>query len=523
MTNKTNSKNSKKRSNSSKLFIGTLIVIATLLVVSLYGGQLNLTGKVTGIATGYNFTSFFGDDDVDNRPDTIYNRTATAPAYNGNLAPTKKIRTIAPTKLNTSGRYHGRILVTEFVNLAGSADYSSSLDQYVLRTPKAWYSLTFSPGLPACLDPTTPFNACTADNRLGYGGVKLRFLGIDYLITNIEMQNNVWHSLTLSNSTLNRTIRLVQNTTINEVVFGKWQVSFTTANMSSTGSQSITRIQLGNDFQPSTLLPGEELDIMTGAPGYRWNFQGLNLVTADYTTLKVEPVNLDSIQVNGNTTSCSFSAVKLTSSRPDAFRFGSEQESTVWWLAKNRSQNGCGTWNGYWLYQNSSSVYANSIGLTTVRRDLGITSSIRFYYPGSGTDSSVNINITADGNFNNTRNGNTKWVNIIIPEILNESTVITEGSWNIAMVFGAGSAAGSASATDLGIRDSLGLTTSGKINYTAPGRVAADQTAAYYGYPPFYSPRGSFVSSAPTSTGYTIRYASKLGMAQYRLTRVTTD
>ena len=582
----------------------------------------------------YGFTSFLGDDDVDNGADNTYNRTATAPGYNGALAPTKEISSstsslVQDGSVDTKGKYTSAITVREYVNLAGSVDYSSSSDKFIVRTPRAWYSLTYSPGLPACLDSTLAFNVCSTNNRLDRAGITLRFLGSNYLVSEVAMSGNVWNSLTLSKASVDQVVaagskitspegysvdvqsisapqgsgsvssvalivrspsnatesltitagaaptkvlgsvyvqvpdafyvatgtstarvifstgslRLVQNTTVDESIFGKWQASFTTNNLTSTGSQGISRLQLGNDFQPGTLSAGEGLDIVTGAPGYRWTFQGSTLISADFNTLAIESTPLDSIQLNGNTTSCSFATVKFTSSKNDAFRIGSDQKSTVWFLAKNKTSGlGCNTWVGYWLYLNSSSVYANTTGTgiasvlnnTNVQEplgDTGFTTGITFYYPGTGTDVSVPLNIsTNSGRWNltaagavNISTGNATYVNVTIPEILNESTTTTEGSWNIPFVFGSGSAAGSATASDLTVRDSLGLTTAGKVNYTAPARVAAAQAASYFGEVPLYSPRGSYVGVSPTTTTYTVYYASKLGRAQFVLSTQGTN
>ncbi len=625
---------------------------------------VSVTVKTPGTvvpAGSYGFSSFWGDDRVDNGADNTYNRSASKPAYNGALAPTKEVSTTtAPTLLtdttvDTKGKYSGTLTQREFVNLFGQSDYSSTDDKYIVRNPGAWYSLTFSPGLPACLDSTQAFATCPTNSRLDRAGIKLRFLGADYLVSEVAMSTNVWNSMTLSKASIDKivsetenitspegyvvqvqsisapqgstsvssiglkiispagaselltvtsgssptkvlgnvyvqvpdsfyttspgqrssarvifstgSVRMVQNSTIDESVYGKWQVSFTTANISSTGSQSITRLQLGNDFQPGTLKPNDGLEVIQGAPGFKWTFQGSSLTETDYTTLSVEPVNLDSIQVNGNATSCSFSAVRFTSSRSDAFRFGNDQESQVWWLAKNRSATGCNLWNGVWLYQNSSSIYAASVGggimvnnfsalqNDTIVGDTGFNANITFYYPGSGTDSSVVLNVnTTTGqwqNFSvaglgtnglnssalyevaagNTTTGNVTYVNVTVPEILNESTTTAGGQWNIALVFGSGSAPGTTTATDLGVRDALGLTTAGKVNYTTiPSAssagvpsIASDQAASFFGDAPLYSPRGGRVTAAQSSTTFTIGYASKLGRAQYVLASAGTN
>ncbi len=624
--------------------------------------------KTSGVSTAggtVSFTSFWGDDRVDNSADNTYNRSASKAAYNGGLGASKELSTtnagtlLKDVTLDTKGKYSGTITIREYVNLFGQADYSSTDDKYIVRSPAAWYSLVFSPYLPSCLDHTTAFNACATNSRLDRAGIKLRFLGTEYLVTDLQMSSNVWNSVTLSKASIDQIIetggsattpegyvvdvqsisapqgsttvssvglkitspnnsselititagsaptkvlgnvyvqvpdafytaatgakssarvifatgslRMVQNTTIDETVFGKWQVSFTTSNATSTGSQAVTRLQLGNDFLPGTLRQNDAIDIVQGAPGFRWTFHGSNLDdTTDFTSLAVEPVVLDSIQVNGNATSCSYSAVRFTSSRNDAFRFGSDQESTVWWLAKNRSSTGCNIWNGVWLYLNTSSIYAASIGggigvsnfsalqNDTIVGDTGFEANITYYYPGSGTDVSVllQLNTTAGQwqNFSvaglgtnglnssalyevaagNMTTGNVTYVNVTIPEILNESTTTNGGRFVIPLVFGSGSAPGLPAATDLGIRDALGLTTAGKVNYTAQGTgggasstgvasIAADQALAFFGDVPFHSPRGSRVTSSPSSTTFTISYASKLGRALYSLSSAGTN
>lgn len=603
--------------------------------------NVQVTAPVGAVAAGeFGFTSWWGDDRIGNEADTTYNRTASKPAYNGNLAPTKEVSSTQSSMLvdgtvDTKGKYSGTITQREFVNIFGQTDFSSTVDKYIVRNPAAWYVLSFSPGLPFCLDATA--TSCATNSRLDRAGIKLRFLGQEYLVTDVTVSTattpNTFSSMTLSQASIDQivevgkevsdsagnkvkvesisapqttasvssvglrvtnaagltelvtvtsgaapvkilsnlyvqvpdsfyvasgvstarvifasgSVRMVQNTTIDETIFGKWQVSFTTNNVSA--SAAISKLQIGNDFQPSILGAGESVEIIKGAPGYKWTFIGNTLVSADYTTLSVEPVVLDSIQVNGNTTSCSYSAVKFTSSRTDAFRFGNDQVATTWWLVKNRTNAGCNLHNGNFLFLNSSSIYAianttNSFtGLTTFDSDVnasgaaidgaGATAAINYYYPGSGTDVSVPLNLTADGRFNlsittpqaNTSWGNSLYVNVSVPEILNESVTTTEGSFNIAMVFGAGSPGGLAGSTDLAVRDALGLTTTGKINYTANAQtsgvhLAADQAATFFGDAPFYSPRGSYVSSTPSTTAYVISYASKLGRAQHKLANV---
>ena len=611
--------------------------------------SVKVTNAANTVPAGtYPFNSFFGDDRVDVGAYNTYNRTASAPSYNGNLAPTLELSStqtslVTDSVINTAGKYSGTINVREFVELFGSADYSTSSDQYVLRTPRAWYSQTYNPGLPSCLDSTQLYAACSTNSQLDRAGIHLRFLGSDYLVTNVAFgTSGAFNSMTLSKASVDQvaeqgavittpegykvellsisapqglstvsaialkvtspsnstelvnmnsgdqpakvlgsvyvqvpnayytaatgskstarvifatgSVKMVQNTTIDENIFGKWQVSFTTNNVSTT--QAISRLQLGNDFQPGTLLPGGSLDIITGTNGYKWTFQGSSLnPTTDFTTLTVEPFNMDSVQINGNATTCSLSTVRFTSSRSDAFRFGNDQKSQVFWVAKNRSATGCNIWNGVWLYQNSSSVYAASVGggITPTNQsgaaivgpgvNSTLTTNITFYYPGSGTDASVslvvNTSIASWHNFSlaglgtnglnssalyeiaaaNTSKGDATSFNVTIPEILNESTATVEGSWNIPFTYGSGNAAGSPTATDLSIRDALGLTTTSKINYTANanGRITADQGAAYFGDVPLYSPRGSYVNSAPTTSGVTINYASKLGRASYLL------
>ncbi len=616
---------------NSSLFSANASQNATVTNVS----QNNYTVALPNpLLSGYVFTSFFGDDRVDNGADNTYNRTSYPPAYNGNLASTKKIGStqtslLKDSVIDTKGKYRlGNITVKEFINLYSSSDYSSSVHQYVARSPRVWYSVEFNPALPVCLDANLSLNDCPTNLRLDRAGLQLRFLGDQYSIVGINSTNpssfGYLNSITLLKETGDQILSVGQNFTTDRItirldaisapqgsnsvstvslsffrsdssllrsisfeagsqlkqvveghlyvqvpdafysannssariivgskaihitanwtlsdtasninrsvfsgVYGKWATSFKDAR-----TDGISKIQIGNDFQLGILRPGEGIEIITpgyGAPAYRWTFLGSNLVDADYTTLAVEPITLSSIQIGGNASACSYSAVRFTSSRVDAFRFGADQTSQVWFIAKNQTSDvagACKKYVGQLIYQNGSSVYAN----------VSARSGVPFYYPGTGSDTRVNLLIALDSS---SRAG-AKYVNVTVPEILglapkatsNGSAIpakfglpqvvpaVPKGAFNIALVFGAGSPGGSTVATDLGIRDALGLTTAGKINYTAPrGMIAADQSPSYFGNVPFYSPRGSFVTFSPSSTRYVIYYASKIARANYVLSR----
>ncbi|MFH0713612.1 MAG: S-layer protein [Candidatus Micrarchaeota archaeon] len=599
--------------------------------------SVSVTNAANAVPAGtYGFTSLFGDDRVDSSADTVYNITGTRPSYNSNLA-NMNVKEISSTTtalvkdgtVDTKGKYSGSLTSREYVNLFGQADYSSSADKYVLRNPAAWYSLTFSPGLPSCLDTTYGLGACPTNSRLDRAGVKVRFLGTDYLVTHITESTattpNTISTLTLSKASVDQIIpvgtvittpeghkvkldsmsapqgsssvssiglvltnaagtaetvtvtsgaapvkvlgsfyvqvpdsfytqsgnstariifatgslKLSQNASIDESIYGKWQTYFTTSNVSA--SPSITRIQIGNDLETTSLNPGDSLDIIKGAPGYKLTYKGSTLKDTDYTELKLTFGNLDSMQIGYNTTvTCDYTGVEFIASRADAFKFGNDQASKVRLLVKNRTADvggACSKYVGYFVYQNASSVWTNSSSATdapqtyrtTTDSGMGVKSyaaAVKFYYPGTGSDTYVYINATMDGNFTRgTFNipGNTSSMNITIPEILNDSgSVAVDGNFTVYAAFGT-TAGGTTASTDLHLYDGPSVTTTGKVNYTTIARSAADQTANFFGDVPYYSPRGSYVATAPAGTEFIVKYANTVGRAQYVLSTEGTN
>ncbi|MFH0714003.1 MAG: hypothetical protein V1722_05545 [Candidatus Micrarchaeota archaeon] len=237
-----------------------------------------------------------------------------------------------------------------------------------------------------------------------------------------------------------------------------------------------------------------------------------NLTASDYTMLAISATDARSMQIGGNNTACSYAGITVASSRSDAFRFANgDQTRTVILLVKNTTSDRSGACNKYLgqvVYQNSSSVWQN-ITSGSVNPN---TAVVRFYYPGVGSDTSTLISVTMDGNFARSGKfrigmnpGNTKTLIISIPEIVSENPRIT-GKFSQYAAFGA-SGNGSASSTDLHFYDGLGTTTSGKILYS----TTSNPVANYFGYAPFYSPRGSYILDNPSSIQLVIHYASRIG------------
>ncbi len=225
------------------------------------------------------------------------------------------------------------------------------------------------------------------------------------------------------------------------------------------------------------------------------------------TNLSLELVNLDSIQVNGNRSTHSFAALRITSSR-DSFRFDSEQKSTIWVLLKNRTRNGANIYNGRVIYQNSSSEYALApdTGLITETNSQGnrdIVMQLPAYYYRSASSVTPRVVFltnaaTSTAARNVVRNGRTTIARAEVPEEIsyNTSSVWSYGKWISYIAFGTGSAFGSPTATDATFRNAPGSIFTGITTYQ------------YYANAPYCSTRGSCVETAPSTSRVEIKYAA---------------
>ena len=221
---------------------------------------------------------------------------------------------------------------------------------------------------------------------------------------------------------------------------------------------------------------------------------------ANCDNLTLELVNLDSIPVNGNQVFHSFSALKLTSAKPDAFRFGSDYKSTIWVILKNRSRDGF-IYNGQVVYQNSSSVWKTVP--TTIRAEGSDSRNVIVYLPpyfgGTPTQPKITFTTRQSGSqaLNEFIRGRATQLRVEIPERTG-TAAYPQGKWITYATFGAGTSTGTPTATEAGFRDSPSLTTAGKVNYE------------YAGDAPYCSTRGSCVETAPTTTLVQIKYATSL-------------
>lgn len=215
-------------------------------------------------------------------------------------------------------------------------------------------------------------------------------------------------------------------------------------------------------------------------------------------SLTVRPIGLASVRINSDSTSCSFSTIKLTSNLPGAFRFGSIQTNEVWWIVKNTTRTaGCSNFNGYWVYRNSSGSLLNYSEYSPgswIGSSRGIITTIRYHYNINAEVIST-ITMMADGSFarfSGATTGNTTAVNVSIRD---GSPQTTTGHWKITAVYG-NSAMGSPRATTAYFRDTIGSTASGQVGY----KYRNDTTI--FTNVPFCSPRGSCLN---TSTRTLIR------------------
>ncbi|MBI4406668.1 hypothetical protein HY571_02025, partial [Candidatus Micrarchaeota archaeon] len=313
----------------------------------------------------------------------------------------------------------------------------------------------------------------------------------------------------------------LRNGTIDESLYPNWKAVVDSNNRSST--QGISEIRVYNDNyaypQGTRARPGDKFTIISGLTsntGFEIEFIGADITAVDRDALSIQEYDLSANLPGGQGTgnSLSIHSIRFVSSRSDAFRFGSTNVNTVYYLAKNKttaSQN----LTGSWFYQNSSGDWINA---TDVVHTDGIgtiyTGSPPYYYAtGGGSDTNVRFNASINSGNRNITNtfsiGNATHVNISIPEVLNESTSTTAGYWYLYYDYG------TVGATDGNFRSAIGGTTNDNMNYTS-GAFGV----GFNGNMPFYSPRGSFVSSY-SSTGVTINYATRLGKAVYKLRQLT--
>jgi len=101
------------------------------------------------------------------------------------------------------------------------------------------------------------------------------------------------------------------------------------------------------------------------------NLTGYVTAASPNTALIVEPTTLTSIQINGNSTTCSFGALKFTSPLNKGIIIGAnstggqDETNVVWLLLKSRQTSrysaGCDVYNGRWIYANNSTRQWNTI------------------------------------------------------------------------------------------------------------------------------------------------------------------
>ncbi|MFH0714098.1 MAG: hypothetical protein V1722_00475 [Candidatus Micrarchaeota archaeon] len=296
----------------------------------------------------------------------------------------------------------------------------------------------------------------------------------------------------------NDSIKLTESAFIDEMRFGKWKTHFVTSN--NRASEAISAIQLGNDLESLTLKPNDKLEIIKGNPVYYWQFKGLSLANRDYDMLTIEPAkNFNNIKVKGIVPKCSLVAVQFSSRKTNAFEIGTngEKRNYAWYVVKDNtraslgnSPSQCGRVVGKFIYKRQQSGEYD-VGASTFNYTYGtlekVPVSVHFERPDSYGD---------------------MYGNISIHEKLSETNAAPEAYWNIILKY---------------YNDERGLTFESNIdhiNYVAVlGRNVAEQGRVYLGPAPFYSPRGSKVTIAPTADKFIISYATKLGKASYVLVK----
>ncbi|MDP3742182.1 MAG: S-layer protein [Candidatus Micrarchaeota archaeon] len=333
-------------------------------------------------------------------------------------------------------------------------------------------------------------------------------------------------------------LTLAHGNAIDASLYGSWYANLTTANYSTQPAVTDITLYNTNIRYPtsggSTAKAGESLTIIDGAPGYSMTFRGMSdLASTDMDTLSIQPYTVSGSLWNGSlqTTSGSQFSLNFHSSRADAWRIVengvTKNVQDMYVVIKNSSAAFPANWTGAVLYYNGT-YYVNLTNISSTAEipqsnntanQLVVNLPPMYYSSGSGTDTNVRINVTFAGIMGTNGNdvaqwsGNATQVNVTIPEILNESTGVADGRWNLFFTMA------SVGATNGNFYNTPTATTQSTINYTAVNRPGAE-TGAFT--PPFCSPRGSCVNSVSTAS-VSLSYAQKLGHAQFVLSSAGTN
>ncbi len=311
---------------------------------------------------------------------------------------------------------------------------------------------------------------------------------------------------------------------------GDWRVILTSqANDQSPGlskmlfyTQSYPETSRGdNDFRA-----GESAEIITGSPSMKVTFKGLNLGDEDYDSLSFErltgwsrTIYRTAVATSGTAMTGTVDVIRVKSDRSNAFQFTTPVTSNVnefYYVAGANSSSDDVGLVGQIVYESagnwynstamSGAAYAASLVNGTI-----VNTTVPYYYSGDSNEGApVNIFFHTNGVTQNAQQG-LSYVQINVQEVLNESLAGTaySGYWNATYDL-----------SNHEFRNTQGSSDSDKLTqYVSTTESVGDKSNLEAG---FVSSRGSKLATSPSSSGFTIEYAKKLGRAVFALSKSTS-
>ncbi len=223
--------------------------------------------------------------------------------------------------------------------------------------------------------------------------------------------------------------------------------------------------------------------------------------TVDRVALVLEPISLNSIQIGGNATLMSFSAIAVRSVYSNAFAMGAEHVGTAYLITKNRTRFGADQYVGSIIYLNSSSVYV--VASRPSIANAIITNRIQVAPEGRSNPSRETVTLELSGNGFFINKGTATRGIVRITDLVSGYLITSRNAtWGFHFAFGAGSLCGLIFATDAGFREGACTTRVGKASLQDGGNAITTTV-------PLCSTRGSCISRPITSNRAVLLYATQ--------------
>lgn len=312
---------------------------------------------------------------------------------------------------------------------------------------------------------------------------------------------------------------------------GDWRVILT--NQANDQSPGLSKMLFYTDSYPETsrgdndFRAGESAEIITGSPSMKVTFKGLNLGDEDYDSLSFErltgwsrTIYRTSTATSGTAMSGTVDVIRVKSDRSNAFQFATPVTSNVnefYYVAGANDTSADGKLVGQVIYEAAGNWYNTSALSTSVTAGTletgGITSTaVPYYYSGDSNEGApVNLTFASASTARYAGGNNLTYVQVNVQEVLNESLAGTaySGYWNATYDL-----------SNHEFRNSQGSTDSDKMTqYVSNEGSVGDKSNLEAG---FVSSRGSKLATSPSSSGFTIEYAKKLGRAVFALSKSTS-